>query len=107
MSVFFWFVSVNALSFQNTKQIFGQRIVVAISVSWYKRRSAVFFSRVEIYVYACEVYLEPLVAVELQLLATFCFYRLHRKMNGIQYKIDCLADTDLMLLSYKSRIMDK
>ena len=40
--------------------------------------------------------MEPLVAVELQLPATFCFYRLHRKMDGIQYKIDCLAGTGLV-----------
>ena len=60
--------------------------------------------------YACEVVLEPLVAVELQLPATFCFYRLHRKMDGIQYKIDCLAGTGLVSDNasvIQSRIMDR
>ena len=40
--------------------------------------------------------MEPLVAVELQLPATFCFHRPHRKMNSVQYKIDCLAGAGLI-----------
>ena len=40
--------------------------------------------------------MEPLVAVEVQLPATFCFHRLHCKMNGVQYKIDCLTGSSLV-----------
>lgn len=40
--------------------------------------------------------MEPLVAVEVQLPATFCFYRLHRKVDSIQYKADCLAVAGLV-----------
>ena len=88
-----WLVSVDALCFQDAKEIFSQRVVIAISTPWHRRCNAVSFSQVEI---SLRGVLEPLVAVELQLPATFCFYRLHRKMDSIQYKIDGLAGTGLV-----------
>ena len=58
-----WFVSVDALSFQDAKEIFSQRIVIAISTPWHRRRDAVFFSQVEI---CLRGVLESLVAEEVQ-----------------------------------------
>lgn len=86
-------LSINVLGFQNAKKIYSQRIVIAIFMSWYRWCNAVFLSYVEI---CLQDVLKCLVTVDLQFSATSSFYRSHRKMNGIQYKINHLANTPVL-----------
>ena len=45
----FQLVPIDVLCFEDSEKVFSQRIIVTVSVSWYKRNNAVFFSQVKIY----------------------------------------------------------